>query len=51
MGSQPVETLLCKREQLVAIALSNDTTDDLGVNIQIVVHQRIAKANDLALAD
>ena len=45
------EPLFAKGKQLVDITLANHAANNLGVNIQIVVHQRIAKANDLAPAD
>lgn len=47
MCCQPIEPLLCEGELLVAIPLGDHATDDLGVEIEVVVYQCVVRANSL----
>ena len=48
---KPHQPLLGKGKQLIAIALANHAADNLGVDVEVVVHQGITQTDDLAPAD
>lgn len=47
---QPVQSLHSKGKQLVAISLPNYASDDLGVNVEIIMHQGITQPDNLTSA-